>query len=60
MWLAWMHKESSGALSRFGGARQFDAKGDFIVMYSNRRGEFEDQVTFLKSGRSAGANPANP
>jgi hypothetical protein len=57
MWLAWMYKESSGPLSRFGGARPFDGRGDFIVKYSNRRGEFEDQVTFTKSGRPAAADP---
>ncbi len=60
MWLAWMYKESSGTLSRFGGARPFDGRGDFIVKYSNRRGEFEDQVTFTKGGSKAGANPGRP
>lgn len=61
MWLAWMYKESSTTLSRFGGARPFDAKGDYIVKYSNRRGEFEDQLTFTKGGKSGGAAvPVNP
>lgn len=44
-WLGWMHRESSGTLARFGGARPFDAKGDFIVRYSNRRGDFEQQTS---------------
>ncbi len=48
-WLGWMHRQSSGTLSRFGGARPFDAKGDFIVRYSNRRGEFEEQLTLTKA-----------
>jgi hypothetical protein len=59
MWLAWMYKESNGALSRFGDSpRPFDGRGEFIVKYSNRRGDFEKQVTFTK-GKSGGS-PAAP
>jgi hypothetical protein len=50
VWLAWVHRESKGALSRFGGVAPFDAKGDFILRYSNRRGEFESQLTLTKGG----------
>jgi hypothetical protein len=61
MWLAWMYKETSGPLSRFGKPRPFDGKGEFIVKYSNRRGEFEDQVTFMKGEKSGGTvNTATP
>ncbi len=49
VWMGWVHRESKGTFSRFGGARPFDAKGSFIVRYSNRRGEFDDQVSLLKS-----------
>lgn len=59
MWLAWMYKESGGALSRFGGARPFDRKGEYIVKYSNRRGEFENQLTFTRSGGGAKAPETN-
>jgi Colicin V production protein len=48
VWLAWAHRESKGTLSRFGGVAPFDAQGDFIVRYSNRRGDFEKQLTFTK------------
>lgn len=51
VWLGWMHRESAGTLSRFGGVRAFDSKGDFIVRYSNRRGTFENQMTLLVDGK---------
>jgi hypothetical protein len=50
VWLAWVHRESQGALSRFSRVAPFDPQGDFIVRYSNRRGEFEDQLTLTKKG----------
>jgi hypothetical protein len=50
LWLAWVHKESQGALSRFGGTAAFDAQGDFIMRYANRRAAFEAQLTLTKSG----------
>jgi hypothetical protein len=33
-------------LSRFGGARPFDAKGDFIAQRANRRLAYEGVMTF--------------
>jgi hypothetical protein len=50
LWLAWVHKESKGALARFSGAAPFDAQGDFIVRYSNRRGDYEKNLTLTASG----------
>lgn len=52
VWLGWMHRESQGTLSRFGGARPFDAKGDFIARYANRRSSYEGQLSFLKDSTS--------
>lgn len=46
VWLAWVHRESKGALSRFRQVAPFDAEGDYIVRYSNRRGDFEAQQGF--------------
>jgi hypothetical protein len=48
VWLAWVHRESKGALSRFSRVAPFDPQGDFIIRYSNRRGEFESQLTLTK------------
>jgi Colicin V production protein len=50
VWLAWVHKESSGALSRFQGPAPFDAEGDFIFRHANRRAEFDAQLTLTKGG----------
>jgi hypothetical protein len=58
LWLAWVHKESRGALSRFSGMAPFDAQGDFIVRYSNRRGEFEKQLTLTSKGGGKSLPPA--
>jgi Colicin V production protein len=55
VWLAWVHRESRGALARFGGVAPFDAKGDFILRYSNRRGEFESQLSLTKE--AGGTSP---
>jgi hypothetical protein len=53
LWLAWVHRESQGVFSRFRGVAPFDPQGDFIVRYSNRRGDFEKQDTLTKgSGKS--------
>jgi hypothetical protein len=46
VWLGWMHRESQGTMSRFGGPRPFDAKGDFIARYANRRGSYEGVMSF--------------
>lgn len=59
VWLAWVHLESRGALSRFRGTAAFDPRGDFILRYSNRRGEFEQQMSLTKSGKSS-PNVPNP
>lgn len=48
VWLGWMHRESRTTLSRFGGERPFDERGDYIVRYSNRRGAFEEQLTLTR------------
>lgn len=50
VWLAWVHRESKGTLSRFGGVAPFDPNGDFIVRYANRRSEFEKQLTLTAKG----------
>jgi hypothetical protein len=50
LWLAWVHKESQGALARFGGTAAFDAQGDFILRYANRRAEYESNLGFTKAG----------
>ncbi|MEX0675722.1 MAG: CvpA family protein [Pirellulales bacterium] len=50
VWLAWVHRESKGALSRFGGLAPFDPQGDYILRYSNRRGDFEKQMTLTTGG----------
>jgi len=52
VWMGWVHRESMGALSRFGGARAFDGRADMIVRYSNRRDEYDKQLTFLKGGKA--------
>jgi hypothetical protein len=46
VWLGWMNRESQGTLSRFGGARPFDAKGDFIAQRANRRFAYEGVMSF--------------
>ena len=51
VWLGWVHRESETTLARFGNPRVFDEKGEFIIRYSNRRGEFEDQLTLTKPSR---------
>jgi hypothetical protein len=58
-WLAWVHRESKGGLARFRGVAPFDPQGDFIIRYSNRRGDFEQQNSLTKgSGEpQAGAGP---
>jgi len=54
VWLAWVHRESQGPLSRFSRVAPFDPQGDFIVRYSNRRGDFEHQLSLTKkSGGSS-------
>ena len=50
VWLGWVHRESKGSLSRLGDVVPFDARGDFIIRYGERRAEFEKQLTLTKSG----------
>lgn len=57
VWLGWMHRESSTTLARFSGTRTFDPDGTFIIRYSNRRGDYENQMGFLTGGKSAPAEP---
>jgi Colicin V production protein len=59
VWLAWVHRESQGALSRFSRVAPFDPQGDFIVRYSNRRGEFDRQLSFTK-GSGGSSRPGAP
>lgn len=56
IWLGWVHRESQGPLDRFGGAATFDPDGSFIYRYSNRRGEYDKNLGFLK----AKGGPATP
>jgi hypothetical protein len=49
-WLAWVHRQSQGSLSRLSGMAPFDARGDFIIRYGNRRDQFEKQLTFSTKG----------
>jgi hypothetical protein len=51
VWLGWVHRESAGSLSRFGGTVPFDRNGDFILRYGERREEFEDLKTLTKPKR---------
>ncbi len=61
VWLGWVHRESKGALRRLGTMAPFDARGDFILRYAERRAEFEGQKSLLKSGKAAtAATPATP
>jgi hypothetical protein len=48
VWLGWVHRESKGPLSRLGKPAPFDAGGEFILKYGNRREEFEKQLTLTK------------
>lgn len=50
VWLAWVHKESNGALSRISQPAAFDAQGDFIIRHANRRAEYETNLGLTKSG----------
>jgi hypothetical protein len=52
-WLAWVHRESRGSLSRLSGVAPFDPRGDFIIRYGNRRGQFEGQLSFTAPKGSA-------
>lgn len=52
VWLGWVNRESKGALRRLGTAAPFDARGDFILRYAERRHEFEQQKTLTKGGGS--------
>ena len=61
-WLAWVHRESQGSLSRLSGVATFDPRGDFIIRYGNRRDRFEHQLTFAapKGGAAAAETPSEP
>ena len=58
VWLAWVHRESQGPLSRFSRVAPFDPQGDFIVRYSNRRGEFGSQMSLTKQTQGSGSKSA--
>ncbi|MEX2115042.1 MAG: CvpA family protein [Pirellulales bacterium] len=55
-WLAWVHRESQGSLSRLNDTVAFDPRGDFILRYGNRRERFAQQLTFLAP---KGASPVD-
>lgn len=52
VWLGWVNRESKGALRRLGTTAPFDARGDFILRYAERRQAFEQQKTLTKAGGS--------
>jgi len=58
MWLGWVHRESKGSLCRLNDIAPFDARGEFILRYGDRRAEFEKQLTLTRSG--GGSNSAPP
>lgn len=49
VWLGWVNRESKGALRRLGTTAPFDARGEYILRYAERRAEFEKQQTLTKS-----------
>jgi hypothetical protein len=57
VWLGWVHRESKGPLSRLGKPAPFDAAGEFILKYGNRREEFEGQLTLTKPKGGAASQP---
>lgn len=59
-WLAWVHRQSQGSLSRLSGTSPFDPRGDFIIRYGDFRATFEGQMTFSTSKGSAAAAPKSP
>jgi hypothetical protein len=52
VWLGWVNRESKGALRRLGTTAPFDARGDYILRYAERRQAFEQQKTLTKSSGS--------
>ncbi len=56
-WLAWVHRQSQGSMSRIHGNVPFDARGDFVLRYGNRRSQFESQKTFMAPKGAASTNP---
>jgi hypothetical protein len=54
VWLGWVHRESMGPLCRLRDVVPFDARGDFILRYGERREAFDQQISFLKSGTTGG------
>jgi len=47
-----------GSLCRLGELAPFDAQGDFILRYGERRSEFENQLGLTRSG--SGSVPSTP
>jgi len=58
VWMGWVHRESLGSLCRLGELAPFDAQGDFILRYGERRSEFENQLGLTRSG--SGSVPSTP
>jgi len=57
LWLAWVHRESLGALCGLRAIVPFDVNGDFILRYASRREEFDKQMTLAKTGGGGAAMP---
>jgi hypothetical protein len=60
LWMSWVHKESKGSLCRLREIVPFDAGGDFILRYANRREDYDHILTVLKPKGAAAAAPATP
>ena len=60
VWLGWVHRESKGALCRLSDVAPFDARGDFILRYGNRRAEFEKELKLTRSTGSAAKTSGMP
>jgi hypothetical protein len=48
LWMGWVHKESKGSFCRLREIVPFDAQGDFILRYGNRREEFDQLFTLTR------------
>jgi hypothetical protein len=57
VWLSWVHRESQGSLCRLSSIVPFDAQGDLILRYGERRAEFEEQMGLAKAAKAAPPPP---
>ena len=56
VWLGWVHRESKGPLCRLGRRHEFDADGNFVLRYGERRDAFDHQLTLTKA-KGGGGRP---